>query len=63
MKTPNIENILNLAEEIKYLQKSHELLIQISTYLSPYDHKINGKDVDWLPSKIHEHLNGFDDGE
>ena len=58
-----LENLKKLVKRIEDLEKSEDLLRQVSIYLGPYDHEINGKKCDKLIREIHEHLNGFDDGE
>lgn len=58
-----IENLEKLIEEINNLKHAYSLLLNISYYLNPYDHKINGKDCNGLCRKIHEFLNDFDDSE
>lgn len=58
-----LKNINNLLGEIEYLKKCESLLNEVSHFLGPHDHEINGEDIGNLGRRISELLTGFDDNE
>lgn len=59
----DFKNLSKLVNEIEYLKKSHELLEQVGTLISPYEKGINCQPAEKLIQEIHQHLSDFDDSE